>query len=188
MRRARWVAAALTAATLSAAAAAVGPGQSEPSDPPAGDGRLVLVSGHDDHGLLAQPTVDLVDAVESARVVGRVADGTFAKVTDSHGEWLRITTTEGVAVSGWVNDYYLRGVLHVSGPRPDCRSTVGGRRLPAGEQAVVLEITDSQVRIRTLRDPVTDGWVGRRYLAELPPRTRTCQPGPDASAQVPHHH
>lgn len=138
------------------------------------DGRLVLVSGRDDHGLLATPTISLTDAPGSDRPTGTVADGTLAEAINSKAEWLRITTVEGPAHTGWINDYYLRGVLHVSGPTPTCRSRVAGRLLPAGAQAIVLDVNASRARIRTQRPPAVEGWVPREHLHELPPRGDHC--------------
>ena len=70
---------------------------------------IVLLSGRDDHGLLAQPFVTLTDAPDSRRPVGRVHDGTFMRVLEQRGTWLRVQAITAPHVEGWVDDFYLRG-------------------------------------------------------------------------------
>lgn len=139
------------------------------------DSRLVLLSGKDDHGALATSVVTLTQDVDGGPSAGAVRDGTLARVTAARGEWLHVTTVEGPHRSGWVNDFFLRGVLHLGGPPPQCRSRVAGRLLAAGEQVEVLELRSATARVRTLSRPRTEGLVPRRYLAELPPRDARCR-------------
>jgi len=71
-------------------------------------GPVVLISGRDDHGLLAQPTLALVRAPGQSRAVATVPDATFARVLDEQGEWLRVQVIAAPQQVGWVNDYDLR--------------------------------------------------------------------------------
>lgn len=175
--RARAAVAAVGAAAVLAAAFA--PGTDTPAPEPATE-RLVLVSGKDDHGLVAEPLVTLTRRIGAGPVTGSVPDGTLAEVTGTRGEWLHVTTAEGPTRTGWVNDYYLRGTVHIGGPPPHCRSRAAGRLLPAGEQAMVLDLRGSSARVRTVREPHTEGWVPRKHLAELPPLGHHCATERDA--------
>ncbi|HEX6289484.1 MAG TPA: hypothetical protein VFZ66_09855 [Herpetosiphonaceae bacterium] len=76
--------------------------------PAAASGPIVLISGRDDHGLLAQATVALVRAPGSAEAVAQIADATVVRVLDERGEWLRVQTIASPQQSGWINDYHLR--------------------------------------------------------------------------------
>ncbi len=69
---------------------------------------IVLVSGRDDHGLLADPLVTLYDAPNSTTPLARVRDGSYARVLETRGTWQHIVTI-AAPQSGWLDDYYLRG-------------------------------------------------------------------------------
>ena len=69
---------------------------------------IVLVSGRDNHGLLAGPFVSLQRAPDDPAVLATVADGTFARTLEVRGEWLRVQVIAAPETAGWVNDYYLR--------------------------------------------------------------------------------
>ncbi|HEX6499411.1 MAG TPA: SH3 domain-containing protein [Micromonosporaceae bacterium] len=138
---------------------------------------LVLVSGRDDHGLLATPQVVLRDRPGDGAPVGRVPDGTLARVVATRGTWLEVRTAEGPSVDGWVDDFYLRGVVHLVGPAPTCAVTLDGRSLPAGEQAVVLDLRGGRARVRVARTGRT-GWVDRASVQELAP-SHGCDGTPD---------
>lgn len=71
-------------------------------------GPLVLVSGRDDHGLLAQHEVSVLAEPAGRAVVGRLHDGLPVRVVEERGEWLRVQTLDRPAVTGWVNDFHLR--------------------------------------------------------------------------------
>ena len=130
---------------------------------------LVLVSGRDDHGELASPAVAVFSGPGSSRPVGAVRDGTLARVVGLEGTWLHVRTLEGPRVEGWVDDFYLRRELHLVGAGPTCRVTLAGRAQPAGEQAVVLEVSDGRARVRVVHGAAT-GWVPRAAVHELAPR------------------
>jgi hypothetical protein len=151
---------------------------------PAGDGRMVLVSGRDDHGLLADEHVALRSAPDKgATTVGEVDDGTLARVLEVRGSWLELATAEGPTVRGWVDDYYLRGILHLVGPAPTCQVPFAGGTLPEGEQAVVLDERAGRIRVRVARTGAT-GWVERSLAREIVPE-HCGQPDPEPSG---HHH
>ena len=80
-----------------------------PSATPAPTGTIVLISGRDDHGLLADPQVTLYDAPSSTTPVSRVRDGSYARVLATRGTWQHIETIAPPQQSGWLDDYYLRG-------------------------------------------------------------------------------
>jgi hypothetical protein len=163
------------AAVLLAVAAAVstgcGSGASSPAEAPTTQpGRhFVLISGRDDHGLLAQPRVPLYDRPSGTREVAEVADGTLARVVQVRGSWLEVEPLAAGSATGWSDDYYLRGVVHLVGPAPSCRVTVDGRRVAAGEQAIVLDVRGATATVRLVRAPSVTGSVPARYVRELPP-------------------
>ncbi|HYP42062.1 MAG TPA: SH3 domain-containing protein [Chloroflexia bacterium] len=69
---------------------------------------IVMVSGRDDHGHVQDKVVPLISAPDDDTVVARVADGTFVRVVEQRGEWMRVQTVAAPQATGWVNDYYLR--------------------------------------------------------------------------------
>ncbi|HEX9988325.1 MAG TPA: SH3 domain-containing protein [Chloroflexia bacterium] len=69
---------------------------------------IVMVSGRDDHGHVQDKVVPLLSAPDDDTVVARVDDGTFVRVVDQRGEWMRVQTVAAPQATGWVNDYYLR--------------------------------------------------------------------------------
>jgi hypothetical protein len=71
-------------------------------------GPIVMVSGRDDHGHVQDKVVPLLSAPDDDTVVARVADGTFVRVVEQRGEWMRVQTVAAPQATGWVNDYYLR--------------------------------------------------------------------------------
>ncbi len=126
-----------------------------------GDGserEILLVSGRDDHGLLAQRVVPLTREpdMEGGPSDPTVADGTLVRVVATRGEWARVKTLEGPRAEGWVNDYYLRGTVHVCAPT-----------LPRSTQAEILALDFGRARVRTLTDPRVVV-VPRDSLSELP--------------------
>lgn len=74
-------------------------------------GAIVMISGRDDHGLLQEPSVSLFDAPQGDTVVARTPNGTFARVVEQRGEWLRVQLLGNPQAVGWVDDYYLRSRL-----------------------------------------------------------------------------
>jgi hypothetical protein len=80
-----------------------------------GDGRLALLSGRDDHGLVALDKIPLYDVANGSHVVGSVHDGTLVKVVERDHMAMHVATVEGPSVSGWVDDFYLRGEVRLVG-------------------------------------------------------------------------
>lgn len=151
-----------------------------------GTGRIVLVSGRDDHGLPALAAVSLLSAPEGTPKGSAVPDGTLAEVVSTHGEWLQVRTLEGVPRRGWVNDYYLRGTVHLVGRVPSCRVSLGGHDHPAGQQTTVEAVRPYRVLVRALHDG-SKGWVPRSHLQERPPSAADgCDSAPVPRA--PHRH
>ena len=112
---------------------------------------MLLVSGRDDHGLLAEPMVGLGREPE-APPTEWVADGTLVAVVATRGEWTHVRALEGDTAEGWVNDYYLRGTAHLA-----C----------SNEPVELLAVDGERVQVR----PTAGGpprWVPRDTVGELP--------------------
>jgi hypothetical protein len=68
-----------------------------------------MISGRDDHGLLQDSRIRLQRAPDDETPIGFAANGSFARVVEQRGEWLRVQLVEDAEGLGWVNDFYLRG-------------------------------------------------------------------------------
>lgn len=145
------------------------------------DGRLVMVSGRDDHGLLAQEEVEVYGAPGDSVPLRRIADGTLVHVAEVEGTWLEVSTAEGPPARGWVDDYFLRGELRLVGPAPGCSVELGGRVAEGGTPVVVAGVRGGQVLVSSLADPGWRGWVAREDLQELPPQGPDCGEDPPGS-------
>lgn len=145
------------------------------------DGRLVMVSGRDDHGLLSRETVVVYGDPAGVEPVGRIEDGTLVRVSRIEGSWLEVSTAEGRAVRGWVDDYFLRGVVRLVGPEPSCAVTLAGDEVEGGTAAVVSAVRGSRVLVAAASDPGRRGWVPRGQLQELPPQGSDCGEDPPGS-------
>ncbi|GAA2744172.1 hypothetical protein GCM10009868_20790 [Terrabacter aerolatus] len=154
--------------------------------PPA-PGPVVLVSGRDDHGELASAVVAVHPEAGSATVTGDVPDGTLARVVAIQGTWLQVRTLEGPPVQGWVDDFYLRREIHLVGAPPGCRSALDGHSLPAGQQAVVLDVKARQVRVQVVGGETT-GWAPRAAVHELAPTEGCGSSTASATHTGGHHH
>lgn len=117
---------------------------------------LLLLSGRDDHGLVAEPLVALSHEPGGRGHAHAVRDGTLVRVVATRGEWAYVRTLEGARVDGWVNDYYLRGVVHACAPG-----------LPRSAQVELLAFQGERVRVRTVETP-RDAVVPRAALSEVP--------------------
>ncbi len=148
------------------------------------DGRLVLVSGRDDHGLVARERVPVYAAAGSSHRVGTVADGTLAHVAGTDGSWLHLVTAEGRPVDGWVDDFFLRGVVHLVGPAPSCRARVDGRAVTAGLQVVVRALRGNRVLVSGVADPTMRGTAARSDVQELGPQPPGCGEDPPGSVHT----
>lgn len=149
------------------------------------DGRLVLVSGRDDHGERRYESVSVYETPAQQDVAGSIPDGTLAHVRKIHGQMLEVVTAEGTPVTGWVDDFYLRGTLHLVGGAPHCRARLGGSVREAGLQVVVMGVRNEQVLLQSVAEPATRGWAHRALVQELPPRGSDCSGEP---ATVGHTH
>jgi hypothetical protein len=108
MRRWRWPLGLLLLLLLGAVLALASAARPSQPAPVASAAAIVLISGRDDHGLLAEPQVALKRAPDDSTEVARVADGTFARVLGQRGEWFQVQTLKTPPTTGWLNDYYLR--------------------------------------------------------------------------------
>jgi hypothetical protein len=149
--------------------------------------RTVLVSGRDDHGLVATTGVTLHESVQGRSLPGQVPDGTLAAVVNQRGTWLQVRTLEGPSLTGWVDDFYLRGTLRLLGPRPACTVAVAGALEAAGEPVTVLAVRDLLVRVLVDRDH-REGWVTRSQVRELPPQHEDGCAVPTEAHSGGHHH
>lgn len=142
------------ALTLACAACGGGEQAAKPEPPRP----ILLVSGRDDHGLLVEPEVALSERPDGP-AAARLKDGTLVRVVDTSGEWLKVRTLEGAARAGWINDYYLRGTVHL-----DCGSPLG-----PSAQVELLDVDLGRVRVRSLEGGRV-AWVDRTTLSERPTR------------------
>jgi hypothetical protein len=181
----------LTAAAVLAGALLSGcAGQAAPAND-TGDGRLALLSGRDDHGLVALDQVPLYDVANGSHVVGEVHDGTLVRVVERDHMAMRVATVEGPSVSGWVDDFYLRGEVRLVGAPPTCASAIGETRVEGGRLVLVREVKGDRVLVETLpakqgAEPEVRGWVARADVQELPPQGRRCGEDPPGSKHTHH--
>lgn len=131
-----------------------------------GTRRVVMVSGRDDHGLVASENVVLRSAPDGADVVGHLPDGTLAQVRAVRGTQVQVSSS---GVTGWVDDFVLRGELRLAGPPPGCGVHLAGRDLPAGTRVEVLSLYEDTAKVRLLDPPRTVGTVPVSDIAELAP-------------------
>lgn len=133
---------------------------------------LLIVSGRDDHGELVQRTVAL-SAEPAGRAATTVPAGSLVAVVETSGEWIRVRSLEGKA-TGWVNDYFLRGVAHlVAVPGCPVPKRDGGAFKPNTQVELLAHERRggaAWVRVRSLAGG-SEGWVRRAALSELPARS-----------------
>jgi hypothetical protein len=173
-------------AVLAGALVAGCAGQAAP-EKDTGDGRLALLSGRDDHGLVQLDEVPLYDVANGSHVVGTVHDGTLVRVVERDHMAMHVSTVEGPSTSGWVDDFYLRGEVRLVGAPPDCSVAIGDHRAEGGRLVLVYAVKDSRVLVQTV--PTTEptpppelrGWVERDEVQELPPQGRKCGAYPPGS-------
>lgn len=160
--------------------AGTGCGEATPPEGRATDGRLVMVSGRDDHGLLATAQVAVHGAVEGRRT-GVIPDATLVSVLDREGQWLRVQTVEGEAVVGWVDDFRLRGELRLVGPAPTCEAGMAGELVEGGTLVTAWRVDGDRVLVETVAGDRRRGWAARSDIQELPPQGRGCGEDPPGS-------
>lgn len=127
---------------------------------------VVLVSGRDDHGLLATPSVTLMSRPGGHEVTGPVVDGTLAEVLAVRGTQVQVRVGD---LTGWVDDFSLRGALRLAGRPPTCAVEVSGARLPAGTRVEVLRVAGQLAQVRVLDRSARTGWVPSADVTELAP-------------------
>jgi hypothetical protein len=156
-------------------------GQAGPAND-TGDGRLALLSGRDDHGFVALDQVPVYDVANGSHVVGKIHDGTLVRVVERDHMAMHVLTVEGPSVSGWVDDFYLRGEVRLVGAPPDCAAQVGSGTVVGGTLALVYAVKDGRVLVETVaaKDPLR-GWALRADVQELPPQGRNCGAYPPGS-------
>lgn len=139
-----------------------------------------LVSGRDDHGVTVADARDL-RAGPDGEVVGTIPTGTLVAVHHEAPPWLYVTPVEGGMVSGWIDDFVLRGTVHVVLPdTPACPPTVADGVLEPSAQVRVVDhhrvANRAEVGIRLVTTG-RDYHVPRAWLRDWhgPPR----QPGTD---------
>ena len=145
-----------------------------------------MVSGRDDHGLLAERTLALYDGPRSGHVTAEVPDATLLRVTETDGTWQHVESAEGRAVDGWIDDFYLRGELRLVGKPPTCRSRIGGVPVDGGTLVTVWRIEGRRIQVREVAGARRSGWARRADLQELAPQGMDC--GEDPPDQPEHHH
>lgn len=158
-------------------------GQASP-EKETGDGRLALVSGRDDHGLVQDDDVPVHADTTYDHVVGTIHDGTLVRVLERDGMAMRVSTVEGPSVSGWLDDFHLRGQVRLVGPPPSCAVELGGAELPGGTLALVYGVKGSRVLVETQHPAGEEphrGWLLREHVQELPPQGTTCGSEPVGS-------
>ena len=99
-------------------------------------------------------------------MIGRLPDGTLAQVRDVRGTQVQVSAS---GVTGWVDDFALRGELRLAGPPPGCRVRLAGRDLPAGTRVEVLSLDEGTARVRLLDPPRTVGTLAASDIGELAP-------------------
>jgi hypothetical protein len=118
---------------------------------------IVLLSGRDDHGLLADPLVALAAAPNSQAAVGRIRDGSFVRVLEQRGDWMHVQQIAAPHVEGWVNDYYLRDrALRADGQG---QVTFADAQLIDGQVSVAVRAVD--------RPDASPVWVAAALLREV---------------------
>jgi SH3 domain-containing protein len=118
---------------------------------------IVMVSGRDDHGHVQDEVVPLLSAPDDDTVVARVNDGTFVRVVEQRGEWMRVQTVAAPQATGWVNDYYLRSRM---------------LRTDGGGQVELLDAREMGGRVwlyvRAVSDPAASPeWMDSMRLKEI---------------------
>lgn len=145
---------------------------------------ILMISGRDDHGLLLHETIGLLIGPDGA-VKAEVPDGSLVQVVDEEAEWIEVELLEGPPARGWINDFFLRGTVHVVGDPPACPVPLVGEagaepfaELRASEQVELIDFHGDFVGVKPLQGSDL-GLVPRDWIQELPgPRP---QPGVDCA-------
>lgn len=186
-------------AVLVGGAACSGGGRAGPGGAGDQQGRLVYVSGLDDHLLPAHDTVP-VHREPGGPMVAEAPVDVLAWVHGVAGEWLDVALAEPGPPSaerppaainplrGWIADYYLRGEVHLVDPEaPGCpvpaADLLGDRPRHQLDPSTRVRLVDlaqvgpqAWVQVRPLRGE-GQWWVSRQHLSERPgPDIRRAEP------------
>jgi hypothetical protein len=154
------------ALAIALAAVPVSAGCGGPAASQHSDRAVVMISGRDDHGLVASQNVLLMSAPGGGSVVGPLPDGTLAEVRRVRGTEVEISA---FGVTGWVDDFEVRGDVRLAGPPPTCEVRLAGRRYPAGTRVEVVNVSAGWATVHTLAGDSTTGQVPVSSLFELAP-------------------
>lgn len=142
------------------------------TDTAATDGPIVLVSGRDDHGQQVADQLPLHDRPDGA-AVDTIAADTLAEVRATSGTWLLVASLEGEPSEGWIDEFLVRGELHVVSPdTPACPVPTVEGALPASARVQVADVHHAGVGsdpigVVTVADGI-EHHVDRTRLRELP--------------------
>lgn len=142
-----------------------------------GTRHVVMLSGRDDHGLLASQDLPLTSGPASGGVVGLVASGTLADVLEVRMTRLKVRAGDQ---TGWIDAFHTLGELRLAGPSPLCTVRVGAASFPAGTRVEVLAQRGDQVTVRLLDVSRRTGAVPRSQVVDLAPAPG--RPCPDLSS------
>ena len=126
---------------------------------PAGPGERARRPRHGGRGAGAG-----VRRARRAPVVGQVADGDPGPGARDRRQLAPGATAEGAhRVTGWVDDFFLRGEVRLVGPAPSCAATLAGRPRAGGTLVVVRDLQGDRAAGRDGRRPpaTAGGWTGR---------------------------
>jgi hypothetical protein len=135
-------------------------------------GQIVLVSGRDDHGQHVADRLPLHDRPDGVEVTTIAAD-TLAAVQARSGTWLLVAGLEGEPSEGWIDEFLVRGELHVVSPdTPACPVPTDEGLLPASARVRVSDVHRAgvgatRIGVVTVADG-TEHHVERARLRELP--------------------
>lgn len=134
----------------------------------------VLLSGVDEHGLIAEPELTLLAEPDPAARPGpRVQTGVAAAVFEIRGDGLRrfYRVQAVTGETGWLSDFYIRRVAYLFSAQGE---TISVYATPAGEEMVrvanvtpvtLLDPTGARWQVKTVDGGVT-GWVEADHVVE----------------------
>ncbi len=151
---------------------------------------IVMLSGLDDHGLLARDTVELLDAPAAegeGQVLASLPDATLVRVLgDDGGSWLEVVALDGSA-AGWVDEFHVRGTAHVVADEPACPTSLRG----VADGPVLAKLRPSE-QVELVDDHLVgeQRWIGVRAVQQdllglVPAASLSALPGPPPVPGVP---
>jgi hypothetical protein len=133
---------------------------------------VVLVSGRDDHGMPVADELPLHDGPAGA-TVGAIAADTLVAVRETRGAWLRVSSIEGESAHGWIDEFLVRGELHLVQPEaPACPVTTSRGELSPSARVRVVDVHETglgtlEVGVESVRGD-DEHHVDRAWIRELP--------------------